>query len=280
MLSTRLWIGAILAALAAAVLFLDQSLALWYPFLLVFVLFLAVAGCRELLQLLPASRRPPSWFCYPAVALMIVANWPAHSWHRDAWPCVLGTFTALILSAFLAEMATFREPGESVTRIALTVWIVAYLGLLPSFFAQLRWLPGPEEGIPNGTVALALAIFVPKGCDIGAYFTGRLLGRHPMTPVLSPKKTWEGFAGGMVAAVLIAVGISRLGTRLRDSMWMAVAFGVTVGVAGVLGDLAESLIKRDCRQKDAAQTVPGYGGILDVVDAVIFAAPVVYWWLV
>jgi phosphatidate cytidylyltransferase len=101
-----------------------------------------------------------------------------------------------------------------------------------------------------------------------------------MTPVLSPKKTWEGFIGGMVTAVLVAIGLSRAGTRLHDSYWLAIAFGVTVGLAAVLGDLAESLIKRDCQQKDAALTVPGFGGVLDVVDSVVFAAPVVYWWLV
>jgi phosphatidate cytidylyltransferase len=279
MLRTRLLIGAMLAALAAGVLVLDQALSPVYPFLFGLLLLLAILGCRELLRLLPAACRPRTWVCYPAVIALIVANWPAHLWERDAWPCVWGTFAAIVLSAFLAEMATFREPGESVTRIALTIWIAAYVGLLPSFFAQLRWLPGPAEGIPTSTVALALAIFVPKTCDIGAYFTGRLLGRHRMTPVLSPKKTWEGFAGGMVTAVLVAVGLSRLGTRLHDSYWLAIGFGLTVGLAGVLGDLAESLIKRDCQRKDAAQSVPGFGGVLDVVDSVVFAAPVVYWWL-
>jgi phosphatidate cytidylyltransferase len=272
--------GAILTALAAGVLFLDQALSPVYPFLFGLVIQLALSACRELLDLLPAARRPPAWLCYPAVVALIAANWPAHFLEHDAWPWVWGIFAAVVLSAFLAEMATFREPGESVTRIALTIWIAAYLGLLPSFFAQLRWLPGPKEGIPTSTVALALAIFVPKGCDLGAYFTGRLLGRHRMTPVLSPKKTWEGFAGGMVTAVLVALGLSRLGTKLYDSYWMAIGFGLTVGLAGVLGDLAESLIKRDCRQKDAAQTLPGFGGVLDIVDAVIFAAPIVYWWLV
>jgi phosphatidate cytidylyltransferase len=273
MLSTRIWMGTILAVLAAGVLVLDQWFAPWYPILFIFLVFMAWVGCRELLNLLPVERRPSAWLCYAAVIALILANWPAHFWDRDAWPWVLGTFTAVVLSAFLAEMATFREPGESVTRIALTIWIAAYLGLLPSFFAQLRWLP-------DGTVALALAIFVPKGCDIGAYFTGHLLGRHRMTPVLSPKKTWEGFAGGMVIAVLIAVGLSRFGTRLHDCYWMAIGFGLTVGLAGVLGDLAESLIKRDCRQKDASLTVPGFGGVLDVVDSVVFAAPVAYLWLI
>jgi phosphatidate cytidylyltransferase len=161
----------------------------------------------------------------------------------------------------------------------LALWIAAYLGLLPSFFAQLRWLAGTDKGVATGTQALALALFVPKGCDIGAYFTGRLLGRHRMTPILSPKKTWEGFAGGMLAAVAIAIGLGRMGPALRGSDWLALGFGLTVGLAGILGDLAESLIKRDSRHKDAAQNVPGFGGVLDVVDAVVFAAPVAYAWL-
>jgi phosphatidate cytidylyltransferase len=113
--------------------------------------------------------------------------------------------------------------------------------------------------------------------DTGAYFTGRLLGRHKMAPVLSPKKTWEGAAGGMVAAVLTALGINALGPVLHPLA--AVGFGLTVGIAGLLGDLAESLIKRDCQQKDASQIMPGFGGVLDVVDAIIFAGPVAYAWL-
>ena len=280
MLSTRLWMGTILVVLAAGVLVLDQWFAPWYPFLLIFLLFLASVGCHELLELLPAATRPQTWLCYPTVIVLILANWPAHFRGQDAWPWVLGTYTAVILSAFVAEMATFREPGVSVARIAVTLWMAAYLGLLPCFLAQLRWLKGSDDGISNSTLALALAIFVPKGCDIGAYFTGRILGRHRMTPILSPKKTWEGFAGGMAVAVGTAIGIGQLGPVLRDSIWRAVGFGLTVGVAGVLGDLAESLIKRDCLRKDAAQSVPGFGGVLDVVDSVVFAAPIAYWWLV
>ena len=100
-----------------------------------------------------------------------------------------------------------------------------------------------------------------------------------MTPLLSPKKTWEGFTGGMLASVLAAVALNRLGPVLRGGDLAAVGFGLTVGGAGVLGDLAESLIKRDGRQKDASTTVPGFGGVLDVIDSVVFAAPVAYCWL-
>src|SRR5262249_6961254 len=112
-------------------------------------------------------------------------------------------------------------------------------------------------------------------------FVGRLLGRHKMTPVLSPKKTWQGAAGHVVAAVLATIGINRLApTQALHGGWFTeIGFGVTVGVAGMLGELAESLIKRDCQQKDASQIMPGFGGVLDVVDSIIFAAPVAYWWL-
>ena len=170
-------------------------------------------------------------------------------------------------------------PGNSVARIALTLWLAAYLGLLASFLAQLRWLNAGEPSY--GTVALALAIFVPKVCDIGAYFTGRFLGRHRMTPVLSPKKTWEGAAGGLAAAVGTTIALDRLPPvhLLHEHLGLELAFGVSVGVAAMLGDLAESLIKRDCRRKDAADTVPGFGGVLDVIDSILFAAPVAYLWL-
>jgi phosphatidate cytidylyltransferase len=222
------------------------------------------------------------------VAAVVVVNWlptaaragwiNASAFPADGLACVTDAFAAVVLVTFLAEMAAFREPGGAVERMALAAWVVAYLGVLPSFLVQLQL--GPTNADPiSGTVALALAIFVPKGCDIGAYFTGRFLGRHRMTPVLSPKKTWEGAAGGLATAVGVAFTLDRLGPVIPGGAVGTVAFGLTVGLAGMLGDLAESLIKRDCERKDASQVVPGFGGILDVVDAVIFAAPVVYWWL-
>jgi phosphatidate cytidylyltransferase len=278
--------GAILVVLAIGVLVLDQRWAPAYPCLLVLLLGLAELACVELLALLPASLRPPRWLGLGGVALLVVANWPAHlaPFNRvavDPWFWISSAFAIVVLVAFLVEMAAFREPGVSVPRIALAVWSVAYLGVLPGFFAQLRWrTPAASgQGIDPGTLVLALAIFVPKCGDIGAYFTGRFLGRHRMTPVLSPKKTWEGAAGGLTASVLVAIGINQLGPVIPYGLAGAIGFGLSVGIAGMLGDLAESLIKRDCRTKDASQVVPGFGGVLDVVDAVVFAAPVAYWWL-
>jgi phosphatidate cytidylyltransferase len=285
MLRTRLWMGAVLVALVVGMLVIDRHLGPYYPFLFVFVLGLALAACFELLLLLPADRRPFRGLCFALVAALVVVNWLPHlpglpEWlPRDPWRWLGVAFGLAVLAVFLAEMATFREPGGSVVRMAVTVWAVAYLALLPSFFAQLRWL---SPLVPDhGTACLALAVFVPKSCDIGAYTAGRLFGRHPMTPVLSPKKTWEGAVGGLVAAVAVAVLIDRLGPApaLQQDWLREVGFGLTVGVAGMLGDLAESLIKRDCRQKDASHAVPGFGGVLDVVDSVVYAAPVAYLWL-
>ena len=130
---------------------------------------------------------------------------------------------------------------------------------------------------------LAITILVPKCNDIAAFFTGTFLGRTKMTPLLSPKKTWEGFAGGMIGGTLVSVAVSLVAsafdvTVFRGGVLEAVAFGLVVGVAGVLGDLAESLIKRDCQTKDASRDIPGFGGLLDVIDSVLFAAPVAYLW--
>ena len=136
--------------------------------------------------------------------VVLLANWPAHLWPdlfgNDPWHVVLAAFTIVVLFGFLFEMAVFRPPAQDaetplplsspklgrdkgeggvVVRLSLLVWMTAYLGLLPSFLVQLRWID---------TSALALGIFVPKCCDIGAYFTGRLLGRHRWRRRSVPKR--------------------------------------------------------------------------------------------
>jgi phosphatidate cytidylyltransferase len=274
MLRTRLWMGAVLIALTVGVLWFDRDWAPHYAFLFAFVMLVAQVACHELLQLLPTGDRPHAWLCHLGIAALVAVNWSG----TNVWHYAAGVMAAILMTAFIVEMALFREPGRAVIRIALTLLVAVYLGLLPMFLAQLRWQPGATavSGLDRGALAFGLGVFVPKCCDIGAYFTGRMIGRHPMTPTLSPKKTWEGLAGGLATAMVVALGLNRLGPLFTDIV--AAGFGLTVGLAGVLGDLAESLIKRDVRQKDASQVVPGFGGVLDVVDAVLFAAPVTYAW--
>jgi phosphatidate cytidylyltransferase len=282
--------GTILTGLTIGVLVLDQWLAPWYPFLFVLVLLSALVGCHELLRLLRTKRRLSFCACSAAVTVLVAANWvpwvgprlaPSLATNLDPWAWVAGAFAAVVLAAFVVEMAVFQMPGESVAHLSLTIWIAAYLGLLPSFLVQLRWLPDLQASSSGqrASAALMLAIFVPKGGDIGAYFTGRFLGRHRMAPILSPKKTWEGAAGGVTASAFAAVGIDRLGDVVRGGWPSSALLGATLGIVGMVGDLAESLIKRDCAYKDASQVVPGFGGVLDVVDSILFAAPVAYWWI-
>lgn len=288
MLQTRLWMGAILAAVAAGVLVVDQWFAPWFPILFLSLIGLTLVGISELLHLLPMDLRPRVWVCYPAVLLVTVSNWSGPildslvnvpSPGIEPWSGILVAFITGVLGAHLAEIVSFKEHGRSAQRIGMTTWVVFYLGLLPSFLVQLRWLDG-ESWVPTGVQAFALAAFVPKCGDIGAYFTGRLVGRNRMSPVLSPKKTWEGFVGGLAAAVGASLLLQPLGSALGSSPWSAVGFGLLVGLGGIGGDLVESIIKRDSGRKDASAIVPGFGGLLDVVDAVLLAAPLAYGWII
>ncbi|MBX9585152.1 MAG: phosphatidate cytidylyltransferase [Gemmataceae bacterium] len=283
MIRTRVVVGTALAAAGAAVLVGDRHLAPWYPAFAGLLLFAGAVSARELVGLFPAAYRPPVLLAVAAVLVVTAANWypvvqgaaPALPAAASPWEPVLFAFAGVVIAAFLVEMAGYREPGTAVPRLAMTVLAVAYLGLLGSFLAQIRWLD-PDPG--RSGLMLALAIFVPKAADVGALFAGMAFGRHRMTPVLSPKKTWEGLAGGLVLAALVAVGLGQVNPVFPGGVLEAILFGVAVGGAGVLGDLAESMVKRDGLAKDAAASIPGFGGLLDVVDSLLFAAPVAYLW--
>lgn len=286
MIRTRVLVGSVLALGAAGVLVGDTLLAqqgfAWFPFLLAGVLFMGVVASRELVLLLPESTRPSRVVVTSGVLLALLANWlPAvnvalGSPAASPWALLAVALAGALMAALLVEMRAFGgETGVAVPRAALALFAVGYLGLLPCFFVQVRWLT--LDTTASATM-LALVIFVPKCNDIGAFFTGTFLGKHKMTPVLSPKKTWEGFAGGTVAGALAALALSQVAEVFPFGAVEALAFGVLVGWAGMLGDLAESLVKRDCGAKDASKSIPGFGGLLDVTDSVLFAAPVAYLW--
>jgi phosphatidate cytidylyltransferase len=282
MIRTRLIFGTLLALAAAAVLIGDDHLAPgWFPCLFVCLLAMGVLAGRELVRLLPEPIRPSESLALTGILLCLAANWvPAFRAEQgltpvSVWRPLVVMFSGVLVGAFLIEMHRFTgEPGHAVPRIGTTLLAVGYLGVLPCFFAQIRFLPAPY----STAWLLALVIFVPKGNDIAAFFTGTFLGRHKMTPVLSPKKTWQGFAGGMLGGTAVAVGFSLARPIFPGGILEAAGFGLAVGLAGVFGDLAESLVKRDCKTKDASQSIPGFGGLLDVVDSVLFAAPVAYLW--
>ena len=298
MLRKRLIVGSLMAAGIAAILVADAFLkdALFgfpfYPFLFAFTLVAGYLGTRELVAILPEPNRPPRWVAAVGVLLLLGSHFLQAAVHPllpgsegfdpQSWKVPAYAVGGFVLLAFLAEMHRYRGGGHSVSKVAHALLAVAYLGVLPSFFLKLRWLTFPDRPDATGLM-LALAIFVPKCGDIAAYFVGRAFGRNKFSPHISPKKTWEGFFGGFGGAVFAAVGLLLIGRARGVEVFVygwaeAVLFGLAGGYAGVLGDLAESMIKRDGNTKDASQAVPGFGGLLDVFDSVLFTGPVAYLW--
>lgn len=191
-----------------------------------------------------------------------------------AWPLLC--FSAILMVVFVVQSFQFEKPGHTMSKIGGTVLAVGYVGLLGSFTIQMRWFDGPHQGI----IALVYLIATAKGADTGAYALGRIAGRHKLWPSLSPKKTIEGAVGGLIFSVtfaLLVAAIARYLVKIPTFDWpQAAGFGLIVGAVAQLGDLMESMIKRDCERKDASDIVPGFGGVLDVIDSLIFAGPVAY----
>ncbi len=175
----------------------------------------------------------------------------------------MGCFLLVTLLAILRH-----DDGGAHRRAGLLLLGVLYVGLLPAFLLKIRALPFGRDAL----LLLYAAVFA---CDTLAYLTGRWLGRHRLWPRISPKKTWEGAAGGLVGAVGACL-LGRLWGADFLSPAVAVGMGVCIGTLGQSGDLVESLLKREAGLKDSSHILPGHGGILDRFDNLHMVAPAVY----
>jgi len=181
----------------------------------------------------------------------------------------LGTF---VLGFLLQALSSTRAPTTAA--VGSSVLGSAWIGLGLGFVLLLR-----EMHTEGRLIAFAVVLSV-FAADTLAYLTGRLAGRHRLAPRLSPKKTWEGLAGGAIAAVFVTF-IALYDTRDHYlSVWQAIVLGFVVVIAAVLGDLFESALKRDLEVKDTGRLLGGHGGVLDRVDALLFAAPAAYFLVV
>ncbi|MBV8607528.1 MAG: phosphatidate cytidylyltransferase [Singulisphaera sp.] len=302
MLGTRLVMGFAMAGAILLVLWLDERFAPWFPIWFVLATVVLWSSALEFVGLLNAtSTRASSNSVLGGILALLFANWAPHVSHALqtsdrlagrlpydplapvsvlGWPLLV--FVGVVMATFLAQGVQFQRPGATLTTIAGTVLALTYVGLLGTFIVQLRWFDGPYHGIPP----LVFLIATAKGADTGAYTFGRIAGRRKLWPRLSPNKTVEGAVGGMfsgVAAALIVAAVARDLVKIPTLGWATAAgFGLVVGFSAQLGDLMESMIKRDCSRKDASAAVPGFGGVLDVLDSLLFAAPIAfaYWiWL-
>ena len=160
-----------------------------------------------------------------------------------------------------------RGQAGFVRDVSATVFCLVYLPFLASFVALLL---APHDGVKRVLTFVAVTV----ASDIGGYAVGVVFGRHPLAPVISPKKSWEGFAGS--AASCMAVGVACVVYLLDGDWWVGLVLGAIVVVAATLGDLVESLIKRDLGIKDMSNILPGHGGIMDRLDSLLAAVSVVY----
>jgi phosphatidate cytidylyltransferase len=186
---------------------------------------------------------------------------------------LIGGFAATFVLGFLLHaLSSTRAPTTAA--VGSTILGSAWIGLGLGFVLLLREMPDQGRLI---AFAVVLTVFAS---DTFAYFAGRAFGRHSLAPRLSPKKTWEGLVGGTLAGVFVSFIVLYEKRHEYLSVWQAIVLGFVVVIAAVLGDLFESALKRDLEVKDTGRLLGGHGGVLDRVDALLFAAPAAYFLVV
>lgn len=236
----------------------------WWLFLLV-----AVAGFVGVHEFVSTARplRPLAPAVYGGVILALVGARTG----GVAW-LLAGFLATFVLGFALHALANTRAPTTAA--LGSTILGSAWIGLGLGFVLLLRQMHTEGRLI---AFTVVLAVFA---ADTLAYLIGRVAGRHPLAPRLSPKKTWEGLGAGALAGIFVSF-IALYETRDRYlNVWEAVVFGVVVVTTAVLGDLFESALKRDLEVKDTGSLLGGHGGVLDRVDALLFAAPAAYFLVV
>ena len=232
----------------------------------------ALARARGAEEVDSADLETPTPRARDAAALSDATGWQTAA---TASLQILLAIAVGVLVAFVGEMLRFRIPGGTIINLSGAIFAIVYVGVLGCFIVMLR--------VAYGLAALASMVLVAKMCDIGAYAVGRAVGRHKMAPSLSPGKTIEGMIGGLAFAIFASwlsvrfiFPLASGGAASSTTAVGTVVYGVLVGASGALGDLAESLIKREAARKDSGTNVPGFGGFLDIFDSLLVAAPVAF----
>lgn len=294
MLRYRLTLGPVLIATIVAVCFFDQwiegasvpSGLRWLffggqsipPGLGVFLLCSAAAilASRELAAILKANGVEASKriTTFAAILGLLASGVVPARFHATSAAAVVCSAATVVLLTSLAFHSRRRTVEGVVASAGGTLLAFVYLGLMFGFALAIR-----RE---HSVWVLAWVILTTKACDIGAFFTGRAIGRHKLILWLSPGKTWEGLVGGVLTSAAVGAG----GVALLRSVditvppvWEGAVAGAVFGLVGQLGDLIESLFKRDAGMKDSSSVLPGFGGVLDVLDSPLLALPVAFWWL-
>ena len=181
---------------------------------------------------------------------------------------------AVLLAIFILQF-TRKESNQAIVGVSTTLFGILYISWTFSFLMKLKMISEPY--LPSGSLLVAFLLLVTKSGDIGAYFIGTAFGKHHLIPRISPKKSVEGAIGGFIFSVAFAV-LSKYYLPTIP-VFHLVILGCLLGILAQVGDLSESLIKRDCQVKDSAGLIPGLGGILDLIDSILFTAPTLYFYV-
>ena len=291
MLRWRIILGVIIVAAVLGICWLDHLAAVPGAWLFPLAILAVVLAGQEVIDLASAGgMRPLTWTVHAGNLLLLLSTWLptalpqlwTNSFDGTSFSPLTWTWFALgcaVLLVFAGEMGRYNKPGGVTSNLAVAMLAIVYAGVMFCFVVQLR--------MTWGIGALASLVIVVKLGDIGAYTVGRLAGRHKMAPTLSPKKTIEGALGALAFAALGSWATFTwlvpwlLPTSQPTPWWGWALFAVAVGIAGMFGDLAESLVKRDVGRKDSSAWMPGFGGVLDILDSLLLAAPVawIFWTL-
>ncbi|OWY67938.1 phosphatidate cytidylyltransferase [cyanobacterium TDX16] len=285
------WSRIISGIIAIALALTASVLGGWYfTFMFMAIVYL---GQLEYFELVRAKGIAPAAKTTIVVSLALLAIATVSSNLADAVMPVAGTFICFYL-LFLPKLASIADISTSILGLF-------YCGYLPSYWIRLRSLGNPavsnipfdgylpdiatinliKQGnfaaLPQGLTVTLLAFFCIWAADIGAYTIGKFFGRTRLSDI-SPKKTVEGSVFGIAGSITVAA-IGSWYLHWAGSPWTGIALGLLIGITSLLGDLTESMMKRDAGVKDSGQLIPGHGGILDRADSYVFTAPLVYYFV-
>jgi phosphatidate cytidylyltransferase len=267
---------------STVLLWIIVAAALWFfrtPGALVLITLISVFTLREFYALMHASGYDPfDKFGMTFGGLITLAPWLAS---LPGWPpTLLPVFLPLAVIVFAVRLLGERTPETRVESLASTLFGLVYVAVMFAYLIAIV-TPLPTDTISaDGRLLLCLwLVMVTKFCDMGALLTGMAIGRHKMSPQISPKKTWEGAIGG----VLFSMATGALFAWLARSQFpahmtplVAALMAGPIAVIGIVADLVESVLKRRANQKDSGATIPGIGGMFDLSDSIILVAPIGY----
>ena len=271
-LQQRLIVSLVGIPLAISAVLFSQDLYLSVIFAFV-ISFLAAFALKEMFTIQTVKGFNPNTRISIVFSMIYLI---AHIYFKDA----LLPELILIIYAFLVFLVYLQKEKDPILNLSGTYFAFLYVTLPLSYLVSIANINEPSV---DGRIWLFYLLIVVKATDTAAFFFGKSFGKHRLAPVISPKKTWEGALFGFLASIIVSLIFSFIPfvypeARFNLSILESLFLGASISVLAQLGDLFESLLKRDAHVKDSS-SLPGVGGVLDIIDSLVFAAPLLYIWI-